>query len=104
MADEADDSPPRKGRGNAILTYERVDQLTALVTETKVLVNRLVLDQDKAEGEVDKMELRIRAIEQTLAQFVATQTSGRHTALWIWGAAQTAITTVLAILTYVNKH
>lgn len=100
---EGSDETEAKSRRNAIITYEKVDQLgTALaVANTKldgVITQLAQFGQDHTDHEV-----RIRALELTQAQFIAASTSRQGTAAWVWMAIITAINTGVAILNYANQ-
>lgn len=92
MSDETnteDHEVRRKGRGNAILTYETVAEIATkvalLVVKLDVLGERLsTADQKHADHEV-----RLRAIELLAAAQGAGGKATKDTALWVWTAALT---------------
>jgi hypothetical protein len=100
---EEDDSPPRKGRSNAILTYETVADLNQKVTEVLVDVRHMRNDLRSQQDRHDNHEVRIRAVELTQAGIIAANTRGTSIWLWVWSAASAVISTGIALAAYLSK-
>ena len=100
-AEDSDDDPPaRKGRGNAILTYETVAAIDKKLTEVSVKVDNLNSAIDKREEAHNDHEIRIRALELSHAGFVAAST--RASGIWAWAVPVllSIVTTLISVLTF----
>lgn len=84
MDDE--EQPPRKGRSNAILTYETLTEFSSKLTRVETLVETLLSQRSEADNNHKDHELRIRVLE------LATRSSGDSAAashrvwLFVYGA------------------
>lgn len=101
-ASEAGDDPPRKGRGNAILTYETVAALDKKITEVSIKIDHVHDTLDKREEAHRDHEVRIRALELSLAGFVAASTRASGIMTWALPVVLSAITTLIGVLTFVR--
>lgn len=97
--DPADDEAPRKGRSNAILTYETVEKMALGIQEALLKIDTIRADLSSMGTRHDDHEVRIRALELT----IAGSTASRGTATWLWQAAWPAAATVIAVLSYLAK-
>lgn len=89
---------PRKGRSNAILTYETVEEIKLGIARLDMKVDRLDEKMADIGTEHDDHELRIRVLELALAG--TTSTTGF--AKWIWQAAWPAAAFGIALLSYLK--
>lgn len=78
--------PERKGRGNAILTYETVAEIDKKLTEVSTTV--VQIKEAVREGNTKHLdhEVRIRALEITTARDTAALAATKSTGSWIWSA------------------
>lgn len=102
-----EDETPRKGRSNAILTYEQIDNIFKTLTTLSVKMDGVddrLSDGFKALGKVsDDHEVRLRALELTQATFIAAQTGRQQTVVWVLGTVFTLVNTAIAVLGYMNS-
>lgn len=99
--DDADE-PPRKGRSNAILTYETVEEIKLGIQETNLKLDHLAQDVGKQGKTFDDHEARLRALELTQAAFIAANTSKWSTGAFLWSAALGAIAVIISALNYLS--
>lgn len=112
MADiDADDAPAqRKGRGNAILTYERVEEINLKLTQAVAKLDYLLKDQGRQEALHTDHETRLRSLEATVTGFIAGATAARSVQTetkqdfkWVWTALFTAGNFALAVFAFLHK-
>lgn len=96
-ADTAEEAP-RKGRSNAILTYETVEELKLGIQRVDLKMDRLNEKMADIGTEHDDHELRIRVLELALAG--SSSTTGF--AKWLWQAAIPTVAVVVSLLAYIN--
>lgn len=100
MADPPDtaDEPPRKGRSNAILTYETVEAIQLGIQRVDLKVSHLgeKLD-DVGRAHIDH-EVRIRALELTAAR----SSGSTSLAQWATPVLLSIGMAVLAVLNYIK--
>jgi hypothetical protein len=93
---------PRKGRSNAILTYETVDEIRLGVQQAILEVRQLRHEFEEAastqRATYSDHEVRIRALELTIAGAAAS----RGTATWLWHAVWPAAAVIIAVLSYLQ--
>lgn len=92
------EEPPRKGRSNAILTYETVEEIKLGIQRLDLKMDRLDEKTTEIGKEHDDHELRIRVLELALAG--TSSTTGF--AKWLWQAALPAGALVVSVLAYLN--
>lgn len=97
--DSPAEEPPRKGRSNAILTYETVEQLALGIQRVDIKLDHLREDLTSVDRRHGDHEVRIRALELT----IAGSTASRSTASWLWQAAWPAAAFGIALLTYLSR-
>jgi len=98
--DDGDGS--RKGRSNAILTYETVAGLDNKLTEVSTKLDNLYDKvSDREAGHADH-EARIRSLELSLAGLLAAGSSSVKMAAWFWGAIITLATLGMGVLNYLK--
>lgn len=95
---EHTEEAPRKGRGNAILTYEKVEEIVLGLQKVDLKLDNLEDKLDDVGKKHDDHEVRIRALELTAAG--RTQTTSF--AKWIWQAAWPAAAFGIALLNYLK--
>ncbi len=105
------EAPSSGGRRNAIVTYERVDQLASSVADVKMDVLRANGKLDTIGGRLEDLgkthfdhEVRIRSLELSNAGVIAANTRGASVWNWVWGACIAVPSLVLAFLTYTAGH
>lgn len=93
------DIPVRKGRSNAILTYETVEEINLGIASVS---NKLDFVTEKLEN-INRVhsdhEVRLRALELSQARLQGS--SG--TATWVWQAVWPAIGFAWLIFTYLSN-
>ena len=109
-APEDDDGPRRKGRGNAILTYETVADLAQKLTRVDGKLDAVLGDLRRQEADHTDHEGRLRRLEEQMTGILAAtaaaataRTDHKRDFQWVWGGLMTATSVVLAVLTYLNK-
>lgn len=97
-------TPQRKGRGNAILTYERVEELNLGIQATHMSLLALTQEVRSSEAErgktIDDFEARLRALERT----VVSLTASRGVGTWLFQAMWPMAGVIIALLTYLNNQ
>lgn len=93
---------PRKGRGNAILTYETVAALDAKLTRVDAKLDYLHDRMLHREAEHKDHEVRIRVLEQFHASHAASSTSSSDIWKWSWAALVSVAMIALGILNYLK--
>lgn len=90
---------PRKGRSNAILTYETVEDIKLGIQKVDLKLDHLSADVSSQGRRYDDHEVRIRALELT----VAGANASRGTATWLVQLAWPAAGVLIAFLSYLNN-
>lgn len=93
------EAAPRKGRGNAILTYEKVEEIVLGLQKVDLKLDNLEDKLDDVGKKHDDHEVRIRALELAFAGNSQTSSFAK----WIWQAAWPAAATIISLLGYF-KH
>lgn len=90
----------RKGRGNAILTYETVSAIDHKLTEVGVKVDNMQDALRRREAMHDDHEVRLRALE--LSHAALASSSHRASTIWAWliPVALSIITTLVSVMTF----
>lgn len=104
MSEEDRNSSEGKGRQNAILTYEQVARMSASIVRVETKLDAITAGQTAAEKAHMDHEVRLRALELTQAAYIASTTSSRGVASWIWTAAMGLILVLIAVLNYLGIH
>ncbi len=89
--DPGDSPEPRKGRSNAILTYETVEQINLGIQEALLRLGHL---NDKIASQMSVIaehEVRIRALELTLAGSTASTGTAKFLYQAVWPLAACVI-------------
>lgn len=92
--------PQRKGRGNAILTYEKVEQIVLSVQKVDLKLDNLEEKMDLQGRQHDDHELRIRVLELAYAGSSHTATSYR----WLYGAIWPLVMFLIAMADKIFSH
>lgn len=92
LEDNEDDDPPvqRKGRGNAILTYETVAGIDKKVTEVATKLEAVIERLGGRDEAHQDHEVRIRALE--ISQAAALSSQATRSTTW-----QTGVTFLLSV-------
>lgn len=101
MATEADDAP-RKGRGNAILTYETVAEIDTKLTQVSAKLDYLFDRMVSRDAEHKDHEVRIRALELAFAGLSASSSNSSDIWKWVWAAIVSVAMLALGILNYLK--
>ncbi len=89
---ETTSEEPRKGRSNAILTYEKLEELTLGIASAQLKLDVLDARMKGFGNNHTDHEIRIRALELTLAGLAAS----RGTASWAFSAVWPIATVLIA--------
>ncbi|MBK3400416.1 hypothetical protein [Methylobacterium ajmalii] len=107
---EPEGDAPRKGRGNAILTYETVAALDAKLVRLDAKMDGVVDGIRRQEADHADHEARLRFLEGQMAGIAAAsaatnaaRVSTRTEYQWAWGVLLTVISLGLSVLTYLHK-
>ena len=76
--------PPKKGRGNAILTYETVEGIKISLAEIKGDVKNIVDAQVRHDEDNKDHEARLRVQETKLTAYIAGTNANKGQAQWMW--------------------
>lgn len=95
MTDENNETP-RKGRSNAILTYEELAALHLAIQKVDLGIKRLDEKMDDRDGQHIDHEVRIRALELT----VAGNNASSGTAKFLYGAIWPLAGVLIAALNF----
>lgn len=103
MADLLEDSEPvtpRRGRSNAIVTYETLADIQGLVREALIKIDHMHHTLAAREEAHKDHEVRIRALELSHAAVVAA--NARASAIWTWAVPVllSVVTTIVSVLTF----
>ncbi|GJE18752.1 hypothetical protein [Methylobacterium marchantiae] len=112
MDEHEHEAPPaRKGRGNAILTYETVDDIKTQLTRVIVTLESITANQDRHDAGHKDHESRLRVLEAQLIGFMAGATATRTTQVeakgdfkWAWAALFTIIGAGFSLAGFFIKH
>lgn len=101
MADEAsnDTEEPKKGRSNAIMTYETIEALNLGIQRVSIKLDGVADDIRDMNKVRDDHEIRIRALELAQARQGGSLSTGTSAFLAIWPVAGF----LMALLAYLNK-
>jgi hypothetical protein len=99
MSDDTTSEEPKKGRSNAILTYETVEQLNLGIQEVRLTTKAIKEDITDINRIRDDHEVRIRALELAQARQGGALSTGSAAFLAIWPVAGVLLT----LLAYLNK-
>lgn len=81
-ADHNTDEAPRKGRSNAILTYEKLEELSLGIQRVDLNVSAIRKDMVGVDEDYKDHEVRLRVLEQAHA----ARTGSTGAATWIYQA------------------
>lgn len=95
---EHDTEPPRKGRSNAILTYETVEQLNLGIQEALIGIKHLTKKLDEEHELYVDHEARIRILERSEAGRSSSTGAVKFLYQAIWPAAAFG----MALLSYLK--
>lgn len=99
---EASEESPRKGRGNAILTYETVSEIDSKLTAVSAKLDYLYDRMISRDVEHKDHEVRIRALELSFAGLQSSSSSNQDIWKWVWAALVSAVMVGLQILNYLK--
>lgn len=105
MTTEAPDEEaptPRKGRGNAILTYETIAEIDHKLTHALVKLDFVSERLAGREVEHRDHEVRIRALELAHAGIHASSASNNDIWKWVWAAVVSVAMVALSALNYLK--
>lgn len=92
--------PPRKGRSNAILTYETVERILSGLQVVSFKIDHIRADFTASKEVSNDHETRIRALEQTITAIAAS----RGTATWIFQVVWPVAGVAIAALGYFTSQ
>lgn len=95
---EAAEEPPRKGRSNAILTYETVEDIKLDIQKVDLKLDHLSADVSSQGKRYDDHEVRIRALELTVAGANASRGMGS----WLFNSVWPVAAVLIALLSYLK--
>lgn len=101
-AEEDTDAPVRKGRGNAILTYETVSEIDQKLTQVSAKLDYVTERMTDREVAQRDHEIRIRALELAHAGLHASSTSNNDIWKWVWAAVVSVAMIALSTLNYLK--
>lgn len=83
--DEEDNPPakPKKGRSNAILTYQKLDEFFHKLTEVATVVGSIKEDLRAIVQKSNDLEVRLRVLEVTVAAMQATTITKKDEGRWV---------------------
>lgn len=96
--EDTDAEPVRKGRSNAILTYETVEAIKLAIQKVDLNVAHLATKMDDVGKQHIDHEVRIRALELT----IAGSAGGTGFAKWVYSAMWPAAAFGIALLNYLK--
>jgi len=105
MSSSADDQEeghseaPRKGRSNAILTYETVARMDKNLAEANVKLDTVIKTQQA--GHTDH-EVRLRVVETSVTAMQAERRQSSLTWTWVWPSLFSATTVIISLLTFLR--
>ncbi|MCW2317144.1 anti-sigma-K factor RskA [Rhodoblastus acidophilus] len=76
----------RKGKSNAILTYETIAEFDRKLTELVTRFNSFLEHRESATKDHEDHESRIRVLEAYMAATQASSTSSTNQWMWVWAA------------------
>lgn len=91
--DSIDSEPQRKGRSNAILTYEKVEELALGIQAVRIGLGALNERVTKFGDDHMDHEVRLRALELAHAGLIAS----KGTATWAFSALWPVATVIIAL-------
>ena len=96
------DEQPRKGRSNAILTYEKLAEFSNSLTTAVTLIQGLREEVSKLAQRDNDLEVRLRVQEIALAGLVSSTSTSRENLRWGWTVVTSLATCTMGILgTYI---
>lgn len=99
---ENDSPEPRKGRGNAILTYETISEIDTKLTQVSAKLDYLFERMVARDAEHKDHEVRLRALELAYAGIHASASSNSDVWKWVWAALVSVAMIGLQILNYLK--
>ncbi len=98
--DSTDDTEePKKGRSNAIMTYEKIESIFVGLATLNTKLDRVSRDIADIGNQHDDHDVRIRALELALA----ASTSSRATVGSLWAGAIAIVAVGISLLQYLNN-
>lgn len=102
MSDTSSEDAPRKGRGNAILTYETVNEIGSKLTQVSAKLDYLYDRMIGRDVEHKDHEVRLRALELSFAGLQSSASSNNDIWKWVWAAVVSLAMIGLQILNYLK--
>lgn len=100
-----EDTPPiRKGRGNAILTYEALAEMANTLVAVRTKVEGIDEKVSSQARQYSDHETRIRTLELSLATMAAVATASRDRTKWLVPILVSVSAVLLAALSIYMKH
>lgn len=92
------EEPQRKGRGNAILTYEVIHGIDRKLTELSGKMDRYSEKMEERVIEHNDHEVRIRVMETSITAMQAARTQSTSTWMWVYPSLFSAASLILALI------
>lgn len=94
-----DIEPPRKGRSNAILTYELMAGFDNKLTELVTRFDDFIRQRREADRDHQDHEVRLRTLEASMTAQTASKAASVGLGQWVW----VALTVVIEIALHITS-